>query len=282
MQEQLDPTVKIAFIGMGNMAGAIMQGLLNSGVPASNISGTARTESKREHFSATFGIRMMDDNKEAVKASDIIVLCVKPAQMQDVINGFSDIIQPNQLFVSVAAGLELPSLQAWLGQVGIVRCMPNTPSQLGAGVSGLIGNGLVTKQQKQWVDVLFSSIGQSLWVNDECHMHTVTALSGSSPAYFFRFIESMVRYGVKDGLSEEDSRFLATHAMLGAAKMATEITDISIEQMRINITSPKGSTEQALVSLENSGIEKTMDDALAACAKRSQEFADQLAAKDSD
>ncbi|MCZ2722620.1 pyrroline-5-carboxylate reductase [Marinomonas sp. 15G1-11] len=282
MQKTLGSAVKIAFIGMGNMASAIMQGLLNSGVSADNITGTARTDSKRAYFSDTFGINMIADNKVAVATANIVVLCVKPIQMQAVIEDFSSVIQPNQLFISVAAGLEVASLQAWLGDVGIVRSMPNTPAQLGAGVAGLIGNDLITKQHKEWTDILFSSVGRSLWVNDERHMHTVTALAGSSPAYFFRFIESMVRYGVEDGLTEEESRFLAAHSMLGAARMATELTNISVEQLRINITSPKGSTEQALLSFEANGIEKMMSDALSACAKRSQEFADQLSAKDHD
>jgi len=282
MQANLGSAIKIAFIGMGNMASAIMQGLINSGVPATNIIGTARTESKRDHYSDVFGIQMTADNNAAVKVADIVVLCVKPVQIQDVINGFAGDIQSHQLFISVAAGVELPSLQAWLGEVGIVRSMPNTPSQLGAGISGLIGNKCVSDQQKQWADILFSSVGSSLWVSEEEHMHTVTALAGSSPAYFFRFIESMIRHGVQQGLSAEESRTLATQSMLGAAKMATTLTDVSVEQMRIDITSPKGATEQALLSFEANDIEKTMDEAMTACANRSREFASQFSVKDND
>ncbi len=282
MQANLGSKIKIAFIGMGNMASAIMQGLISSGVPAANITGTARTESKREHFSSTFNINMTADNNAAVQDADIIVLCVKPVQIQDVINGFANEVKPHQLFISVAAGVELPSLQTWLGEVGIVRSMPNTPSQLGAGITGLIGNQHISEEQKQWADVLFSSVGSSLWVSDEAHMHTVTALAGSSPAYFFRFVESMIRHGVQQGLSAEDSRTLATQSMLGAARMATELTDMSVEQMRIDITSPKGATEQALLSFEANGIEKMMDEAMTACANRSREFASQLSATDKD
>ena len=267
----------IAFIGVGNMAGAIIKGLIQSGYPAERIIGTSRTDTKRTQYNTDFGITMLADNAAAVSLADMVVLCVKPIQMQAVIADFVEHIRPEQLYVSVAAGLELASLQAWLGPIGIVRSMPNTPSQLGAGVTGLIANELATSAQKTWVEAVFASVGTSLWVTDEAHMHTVTALAGSSPAYFFRFLEAMIRNGLAQGLDEESCRTLASHAMLGAARMATEL-DKSIAQMRIDITSPNGTTEQALLAFESSDIDQMVDKAMTACADRSKTLASQLAA----
>lgn len=271
-------SVKVAFIGVGNMATAIFSGMIAGGFPACNILGTSRTKAKRDALSNQYGIRMLEDNQQAVAAADVVVLCVKPAQMQEVIAGFVDQVKNNQLYISVAAGIELSALQSWLAQnVAIVRSMPNTPSQLGAGVTGLIANNALTTEQKDWTTHLFSSIGTSVWVDAEEQMHTVTSLSGSSPAYFFRFLEAMIENGVKQGMTEQVSRQLATQAMLGAARMVTEL-DEPIAQLRKKITSPNGTTEQAVLSLEAAGIDTIVDEAMTACANRSKEMAKDFAA----
>ncbi|WP_133010861.1 pyrroline-5-carboxylate reductase [Marinomonas flavescens] len=266
----------IAFIGVGNMASAIIGGMIDAGYPASKIMGTSRTAEKRDKYSATFGIEMLADNNAAVAKADAVVLCVKPAQIQGVIEGFADQVRPEQIFLSVAAGVELAAIEKWLGQsVSIIRSMPNTPSQVGAGMTGLIANAHTNDTQKAWVSDVFSSIGESVWVEEEAHMHTVTALSGSSPAYFFRFLEAMVKSGQEQGLNEAACRQLATYAMLGAAKMVTEL-DEPISQLRKNITSPNGTTEQALLSFEAANIDKIVDDAMTACVDRSKQLASQF------
>jgi pyrroline-5-carboxylate reductase len=272
-------TQSIAFIGVGNMARAIFSGMLASGYPADKIIGTSRTPEKRNYYHEQYGITMLADNDMAVDQADVVVLCVKPAQMQAVIEDFSAHVRDDQLFISVAAGVELDSLAYWLGKsVAIVRSMPNTPSQLGAGVTGLIANEYTTEAQKAQVSELFSSIGHSVWVEDEVHMHTVTSLSGSAPAYFFRFLEAMIKNGKEQGLDEKTSRVLASHAMLGAARMVIELDD-PIAQLRNNITSPKGTTEQALLSFEASNIDKIVADAMTACVNRSKEMANDFSAK---
>ncbi|GAB3487810.1 pyrroline-5-carboxylate reductase [Marinomonas epiphytica] len=272
-------SVKVAFIGVGNMATAIFSGMIAGGFPAEYIIGTSRTEEKRAALEAQYGIRMLDNNQQAVSEADVVVLCVKPAQMQDVIAGFAEQVHVKQLFISVAAGVELNALQHWLNKkVAIVRSMPNTPSQLGAGITGLIANSLLSDEQREWTSSLFSSIGESVWVETEEQMHTVTSLSGSSPAYFFRFLESMIANGVEQGMSEQNSRKLATQAMLGAARMVTEL-DEPITQLRKKITSPNGTTEQAVLSLEASGIDTIVGTAMTACANRSKEMAKDFSAK---
>jgi pyrroline-5-carboxylate reductase len=262
----------IAFIGVGNMAGAIIRGLIQNGYPADLITGTARNDEKRDAFAKELGINMTHDNGVAVADADVIVLCVKPAQMADVVAGFKSMITSDQLYISVAAGLGLDSLADWLGDVAIVRSMPNTPAQLGAGMTGLIANDKVSDAHKDWVTELFASIGDSLWVEDENHMHTVTALSGSAPAYFFRFLEAMIKSGQAQGLDEKSCRKLASHTMLGAARMVTETSE-NISQLRKNITSPNGTTEQALNSFEANDIDQVVDQAMEACITRSNEMA---------
>ncbi len=272
-------TQSIAFIGVGNMARAIFSGMLANGYPAKKIIGTSRTPEKRDYYHEQYGITMLADNDMAVNQADVVVLCVKPAQMQAVIEDFSAQVRDDQLFISVAAGVELDSLAYWLGKsVAIVRSMPNTPSQLGAGMTGLIANEYTTEGQKKQVSELFSSIGHSVWVEEEVHMHTVTSLSGSAPAYFFRFLEAMIKNGKEQGLDEKTSRALASHAMLGAARMVIEL-DEPIAQLRNNITSPKGTTEQALLSFEASNIDKIVADAMTACVNRSKEMANDFSAK---
>lgn len=275
-------TPNIAFIGVGNMASAIFSGMLANGYPAKSIIGTSRTEEKRHHYHNQFGINMLADNGVAVAQADVVVLCVKPAQMQAVIEAFADHVRDDQLFISVAAGVELGSLSYWLNTpVAVVRCMPNTPSQVGAGMTGLIANAHTSTEQKTWVTELFAGIGDSVWVNDEVHMHTVTSLSGSAPAYFFRFLEAMIKNGQQQGLDEATCRKLASYTMLGAARMATELDD-PIAQLRKNITSPNGTTEQALLSFEASDIDKIVADAMTACVNRSKEMSNDFSAKKTD
>ncbi|BDX01604.1 pyrroline-5-carboxylate reductase [Marinomonas pontica] len=272
-------TLSIAFIGVGNMARSIFSGLLASGYPAEKIMGTSRTPEKREYYQQQYGISMLAENEQAVSQADVVVLCVKPAQMQAVVEEFADYVRDDQLFLSVAAGVELDALEHWLAKpVAVVRSMPNTPSQLGVGMTGLIANKHTNASQKEWVTELFASVGSSVWVDDEVHMHTVTGLSGSAPAYFFRFLEAMIKSAKEQGLDEETSRKLASQAMLGAARMVIEL-DEPIDQLRKNITSPKGTTEQALLSFEAANIDKVVGDAVFACVERSKELAKAFSAQ---
>ncbi|MCV2401777.1 pyrroline-5-carboxylate reductase [Marinomonas sp. C2222] len=269
---------KVAFIGVGNMARAIFSGMIASGYSAESIIGTSRTPEKREYYREQYGISMLADNGMAVEQADVVVLCVKPAQMKAVIEEFAPHVRGDQLFISVAAGVELSAISHWLAQpAAVVRSMPNTPSQLGAGMTGLIANEVTTDVQRDWVDQLFASVGSSVWVDSEDHMHTVTSLSGSAPAYFFRFIEAMMKEAKKQGLDEETSRKLASHAMLGAARMAIELDD-PVDLLRENITSPNGTTERALISFEASDIDKIISDAMIACVDRSKEMSKDFSA----
>ncbi|TDO95547.1 pyrroline-5-carboxylate reductase [Marinomonas balearica] len=270
-------SLRIAFIGVGNMASAIIGGLVASGYPADKICGTALNTDSFPELEAKFGLKMMASNNEAIASADIVFLCVKPNQVRSVLEQAADVISSSQMYVSVAAGVEISSIESWLPTpAAVVRSMPNTPALVMSGMSGLVANDATTEEQKDWITSVFNSFGDCVWVENETQMHQVTALSGSAPAYFFRILESMIKSGIEQGMSEENSRKLAAQTMLGAAKMATEIDD-SIAQLRVNITSPNGTTEQALNSLNDANIDKVMDDAMRACVKRSKELASEMA-----
>lgn len=270
-------SLKIAFVGVGNMASAIIGGLRASGYAGESIVGSSRNSADHADLEQRFGITMYEDNKQAIEQADVVFLCVKPNIMRQVVEEFADAVRPDQLFVSVAAGIELSAYERWLQQpVAIVRAMPNTPSLVGSGMSGLIANAATTSEQKQWVSEAFDSFGSHAWVEDEAHMHTVTALSGSAPAYFFRILEVMIEAGKAQGLDEQVSRKLATYAMKGAAAMATTLDD-DIAQLRRNITSPNGTTQAALETLESEGVEALMNAALTACSERSKAMGKEFA-----
>ena len=272
-------TLKIAFVGVGNMASAIIGGLRASGYSGDAIVGSSINVEDHPRLEQRFGMTMYADNKEAVAVADVVFLCVKPNLLQSVVEEFATVVRPEQLFVSVAAGIEISALESWLGQpVAVVRSMPNTPALVGAGMSGLIANEHTSEDQKNWVANAFDSFGSHVWIEDEAQMHTVTALSGSAPAYFFRMLEVMIEAGVAQGLDEATSRKLSTYAMKGAAAMVTEL-DEDIAQLRKNITSPNGTTQAALETLEEQGIQSLMTAAVDACAKRSKELGKEFANK---
>lgn len=272
-------SLKIAFVGVGNMASAIIGGLRASGYAGESIVGSSINVAEHKELEQRFGITMYEDNNTAVEQADVVFLCVKPNLLQQVVEGFAGVVRDDQLFISVAAGIEITALERWLVKpVAIVRAMPNTPALVGSGMSGLIANSYTTAEQKEWVSQAFDSFGSHVWVENEEQMHTVTALSGSAPAYFFRVLEVMIQAGQAQGLDEASSRKLATYAMQGAAAMVTTLDD-DIAQLRRNITSPNGTTLAALETLEEQGIEALFTAAVDACANRSKELGKEFAAK---
>lgn len=268
------PTV--AFIGSGNMARAIIGGLLENGYPADRIHATGTRIEKLADLQAR-GLQTGTDNTAAARTADILVLAVKPQVMKQVCEGMASAVEDKRpLIVSVAAGIGSDSLDRWLGgNNAVVRCMPNTPSQLQAGASGLFANARVSAEQKTLAETLISSVGIALWVEHEEQLHAVTAVSGSGPAYYFLFMEAMIAAGEKLGLSREVAHRLTLQTALGAARMA-ESSGLDPAQLRRNVTSPKGTTEQAILSFQDAGLESIVEQAMQACARRSQELAELL------
>lgn len=268
---------KISFIGGGNMAQALISGLISCGVKPSLITVADPSSDAREQLAAK-GLNTVDptaDAKAAVIGADIVVLAVKPQVMKVVVSGFADVLD-TQLVISVAAGLSTALLSNMLGGYSnIVRAMPNTPAMIQMGATGLYGTDDISAEQKQLATAVMEASGLVMWVDNEEHMHAVTAVSGSAPAYMFYFIEAMVDGGVALGLDKEQASALAMQTMLGAAKMALRSEDAPSE-LRRKVTSPNGTTQAAIESMQANDISRQIVEAMQACADRSQALSEEM------
>ncbi|MEB0044039.1 MULTISPECIES: pyrroline-5-carboxylate reductase [unclassified Pseudomonas] len=266
---------RIAFIGAGNMAASLIGGLRAKGLDAAQIRASDPGAETRARVNAEHGIDVFADNADAILDADVVVLAVKPQAMKAVCEAIRPSLKPNQLVVSIAAGITCASLNNWLGAQPIVRCMPNTPALLRQGVSGLFATAHVSAEQRQQAQDLLSAVGVALWLNEEQQLDAVTAVSGSGPAYFFLLIEAMTAAGVKLGLPADIAAQLTLQTALGAAHMAVA-SDVDAAELRHRVTSPAGTTEAAIKSFQAGGFEALVEKALTAAAHRSAEMAEQL------
>ncbi len=258
---------RIAFIGGGNMAHALATRLADVG--ASDVVVAEPVAARRARFAAV--IRTTRNNREAVRNAAAIVLAVKPQVLETVAREIAPLIGPEQLVVSIAAGVPIAALERWLGAGrGVVRCMPNTPALVGAGISGLVANQFVEAAQRDIATNILGAAGEVVWFEAEADLDIVTALSGSGPAYFFHVIEIMARAGEELGLEPETARRLTTATATGAAAMAAGDDPA---QLRARVTSPGGTTERALSIL----AERSFPDALAAAVRGAFERSRELA-----
>ena len=266
---------RIAFIGAGNMAASLIGGLLAQGLPASHIRASDPGAEQRARVAAEYGIELFESNAEAIAGTDIVVLATKPQVLKGVCQALAPSLQAGQLVVSIAAGITCASLTAWLGEIALVRCMPNTPALLRQGVSGLYANPRVSAEQRQQAEQLLGAVGLAVWLDEERLIDAVTAVSGSGPAYFFLLIEAMTAAGEQLGLPRDTAAQLTLQTALGAARMATE-GDVDAAELRRRVTSPNGTTEAAIKTFQASGFEALVRQALDAAARRSAELAEQL------
>ena len=266
---------RIAFIGAGNMAASLIGGLRAKGLDAAHIRASDPGAETRTRVNAEHGIDVFADNAEAIQDADVVVLAVKPQAMKAVCEAIRPSLKPNQLVVSIAAGITCASMNNWLGAQPIVRCMPNTPALLRQGVSGLFATAQVNAEQRQQAQELLSAVGIALWLEQEQQLDAVTAVSGSGPAYFFLLIEAMTAAGVKLGLPADVAAQLTLQTALGAAHMAVA-SDVDAAELRRRVTSPAGTTEAAIKSFQAGGFEALVEKALGAAAHRSAEMAEQL------
>lgn len=268
---------KISFIGGGNMAQALISGLIGCGIQPNLITVADPNLSVRDQLSAK-GLNTVDptaDANAAVIDADIVVLAVKPQVMKAVIGAFADALS-TQLVISVAAGLSTELLSNMLnGYRNIVRAMPNTPAMIQMGATGLYGTDDISAEQKQLATAVMEASGLVMWVEDEAHMHAVTAVSGSAPAYMFYIIESMVDKGIALGLDTEQASALALQTMIGAAKMALNSADAPAE-LRRKVTSPNGTTQAAIESMQANDIGRQIGEAMQACYDRSQALSEEM------
>lgn len=267
----------ITFIGAGNMAAALIGGLIADGTEPQAIIATDPDESRRRSLAQTAGIQTLADNSEAVTRADIVVLAVKPQTLEVVARDIAEAVQAHRpLVVSIAAGVRSDTLQRWLGgDIALVRSMPNTPAMLQTGATALFATAAVDDEQRNQAESVMRAVGLAQWVEDEALMDAVTALSGSGPAYFFLVMEAMETAGVQLGLPAESARLLTLQTALGAARMAIESTD-DPATLRHKVTSPGGTTEQALRQFEQDGLRAMFARALTAARDRSVELSHQL------
>lgn len=268
---------KITFIGGGNMATSLITGLLGQLYPADTITVAEPDVDRGAALQQQFAVNTTTNNAEAVENADIVVLAVKPQVMQQVCRGIADAVQSAQpLIISIAAGLLSKDISRWLGgDVSLVRCMPNTPSLLSVGATGLFANEKVSAEQKQQAEQILAAVGINVWVENESLLDAVTAVSGSGPAYFFLFIEAMQKAAVQLGLNAEQARLLTNQTALGAARMVNESND-DAATLRQKVTSKGGTTEQALNTFNDNKLADIVSQAMQAANNRAGELAEKL------
>jgi pyrroline-5-carboxylate reductase len=267
----------ITFIGGGNMATSLIGGLRAHNHPADQIWVSDPDLDLLAAHQERFAVQTSADNSVAARHADIVVLAVKPQVMPGVALGLRDCVQQTKpLILSVAAGVREADMQRWLGgEVAIVRCMPNTPALLGAGATGLYANAHVNSGQRVAAEDIMRAAGITIWVENEALLDAVTAVSGSGPAYFFLLMEMMEKVGVELGLDAEAARALTLQTALGAARMALESGE-SPGALRKRVTSPGGTTEQAVNSFIDGGFEQRVRAALSAARDRAIDLGVQL------
>jgi len=266
--------MKIGFIGTGNMAKAIIAGLLRGGLPATQFIASAKSEQSKQDIQNTLAIQV-GTNTEVASQSDIVILSVKPQVLKHVCDDIKESLDKRTLVISVAAGITCDAISLWLSTDNIVRAMPNTPSAIGAGATGLYALPSVSPEQKGSAQYIMRAVGIAEFVETEPLIDAVTAISASAPAYFFLFMEAMIESGVRMGLDREIAEKFAIQTALGAAQLAHQ-SEHSIEALRKMVTSPKGTTEQALKCLENGNLRTLVDEAMQACVSRAQELSKEL------
>jgi pyrroline-5-carboxylate reductase len=264
----------IGLIGAGNMARALVRGLLQAGHPADRLQVADPDPAQLKQVGtlhASVGIHA--DNRDVARVADVLVLAVKPQLVADVARQVAAGPRPRgQLILSVAAGITLGSLRGWFGpDTPVVRVMPNQPATIGAGISGLAASVPVGERERQIAQYIASATGQAVWLQDESLMDAVTAVSGSGPAYFYLLMEHMERAAVELGLSPELAAALTRETALGAARVVIE-TKAEPARLRAEVTSPGGTTAAALRVFEAANLDAIVRQALVAARDRSAEL----------
>lgn len=264
----------IAFIGAGNMAGSLIGGLIADHYPANKILASNPLLDRLESLQLNFGIETTPNNHVVAEKADVIVLAVKPVNLKSVVTELREILaKKNPLVISIVTGINARTIGEWAEnqELGIVRCMPNTPALLRCGITGLYANQFVTDEQRTISESILRAVGLTIWFKKESDLNIVTAVSGSGPAYFFLMMEYMKEYATKMGISAEEAQLLTVNTALGAARMALE-SEKEISELRKQVTSPGGTTEKAIQVFERGGLRELIEKALDAAHQRAVEM----------
>lgn len=267
---------RIAFIGGGNMASAIIGGMIKQGTPASSIDVIEPDALARDKLRASFGVQAQPQAGAFLRDAGLVVWAIKPQAFKEAVQP----VAPNTkaaLHLSVAAGIRSNSIATWLGSERVVRAMPNTPALVGKGIAGLFARAGVSQADKVRVSEIIATTGESLWFDSEDKLDVVTALSGSGPAYVFYFMETMTTAGCEMGLSREQAQKLAIATFAGASALAQTSTDTP-QVLRQRVTSKGGTTFAAISSMEDNDVRALLIDAMYAARERAKELGDEFGA----
>jgi pyrroline-5-carboxylate reductase len=268
--------MNIAFLGGGNMATALIGGLIARGADARSIAVVELTPAAREKLGARYPVHISTAPDAGVQRAEVIVLAVKPQDMRTALASLGTTVQ-GKLVISIAAGIRVDALSRWLGgHRRIVRCMPNTPALIGAGITGLYAPPEVTAEDRQKAEAILRAAGEVVWLGEEKLLDVVTAVSGSGPAYVFWFIEQLAAYAESTGIPREEALSLAKQCVLGSAQLAMASKETP-EQLRKNVTSKGGTTEAALRVFDREKLAEGLRKALDAATRRGGELGDELA-----
>lgn len=269
--------MNICFIGGGNMATALIGGLLGKGFTAQQISVVEINADSRARLQHDFAVRAVESIADGISGSRIIVLAVKPQQLRDAAQQLAAMLK-GQLLISIAAGIRAADLARWSGSQTIVRAMPNTPALIRSGMTGLYAMPAVSAAQREQAQNILAAVGETLWLQDEAMLDAVTAISGSGPAYVFYFIEALQQAARELGFSSGEARRLSLATFLGASKLAAS-SEEDASVLRARVTSKNGTTERALLSMAANHVAEHIAQAAQAAAARSREMGDELGKK---
>ncbi len=271
--------MKITFLGGGNMANALIGGLRKQGYSAAGIQVVEPLQDNREKLTATFGVRCCPSIDAAALHCEVLVLAVKPQQTREALapltGSFAGLLK-DQLVISIAAGLRLDDISRWLGGYRqLVRCMPNTPALIGAGITGLYADPSVGREGRATAEKILRAVGSILWLDKEEQMDAVTAISGSGPAYVFYFIEALQAAAQKLGFEAPEARRLAIETFVGAARLAEQSND-DVALLRERVTSKGGTTAAALDSFNADSIAAAILKGVQAAAARGRVLGEEM------
>lgn len=266
--------MKITFIGGGNMAKALIGGLIKRGYSPSKMHVVELSKDRCTEVHNEFAVRASTDMAQAVAHSEVVILAVKPQQLQEVSLQLAAFLE-DRLVISIAAGIRTQDIARWVGSQNIVRCMPNTPALIRSGVTALYATPVVRPEQCHRAEAILSAVGSTFWLDDEELLDAVTAISGSGPAYVFYFIEAMQQAAYELGVEESQARQMVLDTFLGATKLA-ENSNEEVATLRARVTSKNGTTERALLTMDANRVKQDIVDAIHAAAKRSKEMGDEL------
>lgn len=266
--------ITAAFIGGGNMGGALIRGLIARGLPAQRISVGEAHQPRRIALADELGVHVTADNREAVQGADVVVLAVKPQDMAGMVQPLADVFaQRPPLVLSIAAGIRVADIENWCGPgVDVVRAMPNRPALNSAGATGLFASGSLREERRKLAAQVMGAVGTTVWVTEEDHIDVVTALSGSGPAYFFLIAELMTDAAVNLGLDRASARELAIQTLYGSGLMA-RASDGDLVRLRAEVTSKGGTTEAAVRAFDAANLRGIVAAALNAATDRGREMA---------